>query len=146
MQDVWIVAPDKADERARMAMAALVTAMSRQDHLVSCPAVAAPSHAPQQCAHAGSSPSVDAAGRQSLLLAKYWLQRSRVADTQLAIVRFVPRDTSQPTVFAGSPLPPAPDRPGCLLLNKLPFQVLRSTGTLLMPRCGRGSQAANGTA
>ena len=52
---------------------------------------------------------------------------------QLAIVRFVPRDTSQPTVFAGSPLPPAPDRPGCLLLNKLPFQVLRSTGTLLMP-------------
>lgn len=52
---------------------------------------------------------------------------------QLAIVRFVPRDTSQPTVFAGSPLPPAPDRPGCLLLNKLPFQVLRSTSTLLMP-------------
>ena len=59
---------------------------------------------------------------------------------QLAIVRFVPRDTSQPTVFAGSPLPPAPDRPGCLLLNKLPFQVPRPTRTLLMYQLARGTQ------
>jgi hypothetical protein len=60
-------------------------------------------------------------------------QRLRVVDLQLAIVRFVPRDTAQPTVFAGSPLPPAPDRPGCLLLNKLPFQVRLCTSTLLVP-------------
>lgn len=50
-QDVWIVAPDKADERARIAMAALVTAMSRQDHLVSCPATAGPLRGiPPMCA------------------------------------------------------------------------------------------------
>lgn len=46
-----------------------------------------------------------------------------LAAPQLALVRFVPRDNSPPTLFAGSPLAPAPDRPGCLLLNKIPFMV-----------------------
>ena len=59
MQDVWIVAPDKADERSRIAMAALVTAMSRQDHLVSCPAARLRLHvigmSSHQVVHAGSS-------------------------------------------------------------------------------------------
>ena len=70
MQDVWIVAPDKADERSRIAMAALVTAMSRQDHLVSCPAARLRLHIIGMSSHpvvrAGSSARMKATGWQSI--------------------------------------------------------------------------------
>lgn len=158
-QDVWIVVPDKADEKSQNAMSALIQAMGRNKNQVTLgwrntrpralpksPSwdlspcfvkrrLASQGGHPAHCRqlrqpHNGWTNAYDERACRTTndsesghAASPNWSELAAPCPLQLAIVRFVPRDNTPPKLHAASPMPAAPGRPACLLLNELPFLV-----------------------